>query len=126
MPTGDPITTTATANVWNTTSTGTTTDLTVGSVTYPTTPYTNGYWCNCGQWVQWGVGHVCVYPWHTNTIIYQGWNPVMTPQISKFKGNVKSIDDLPKNAATGDAYYVKDADVLVVREAQGWFHFDRD
>lgn len=89
-----------------------------------------GYTCAvCGSWVMYGNAHACgsINAWPNS------WPTYITspgPQISKFRGQVKTLADLPKSgnyrehAKTGDAWFVKDSGVLVVRVSNGWHQFD--
>ena len=94
--------------------------------TWPLSPGLSGYYCSCGAWVQYGTNHQC-WNWTPNvqTWIWPSTGSYTVPSISTFKGAVKALKDLPRKAATGDAYYVSSEDALVVRQSGGWFHYDK-
>lgn len=90
-----------------------------------------GYLCSCGTWVNQGGSHICFQ--QPQATWWQGWpTSSSVPSVQRFRGTVKSLDDLPKagyrlqDAKAGDAYYVEKAAILVVRATNGWHHFDGD
>jgi hypothetical protein len=91
-----------------------------------TTGLSSGYHCvTCGVWVVYGATHDCLGKQQQQHVQPFAWSWSYPPQISSFKGAVKTFDDLPTNAATGDGFYIEKDEALVVRQSGGWFHFDR-
>lgn len=90
-------------------------------------PYGGGYWCpTCNTWVS--GPHNCsprVWTTHQTVTVLPNLGSSPVPQISKFKGAIDTLEDLPSKPAVGDAYYVIQSDLLVVRQSNGWFHYDR-
>lgn len=92
------------------------------------TTWLNGYYCSCGVWVTYGSLHqCCITPNNQQSYVWPStWSYPTMPTIHAFKGSVKNLDDLPTSGvAVGDAYFVEKIEALVVRQSNGWFHFDR-
>jgi hypothetical protein len=82
-----------------------------------------GYWCSrCGGWVAYGCSH-WNFPRQASPLVQYVSYP-STPTLSRFRGAVATLDDLPSDALIGDGYYVERAGRLVVRYSGGWFVFD--
>ena len=97
-----------------------------------------GYTCpNCHSWVSYGVYHTCSN-WNPFWWQYPTYHPVYypayqsQPAVNKFCGSVEKMKDLPSakyvpgqaQAEVGDAYFVENPGVLVVRVSNGWHTFD--
>lgn len=80
-----------------------------------------GYTCpTCGFWVQLGTSHHCL----PNYGAANYWHRVPA-EVVRFAGNIAAHEDLPTDAPIGDAYYIEQGSILVVRTVGGWYAFDR-
>lgn len=96
----------------------------------------NGYTCSCGTWVNYGTYHHCVWrtgaSWPEPVYVFPQYRS--DPLIKRFRGSTKDMKSLPRRAyrpdggysQQGDAYFVEDPGVLVVRLEHGWHTFDGD